>query len=101
MKGIMVFMMVMVGRVWGVMGEGGDVGGREYEGMIGRFGGLVGGVVVVSEGLKGLLGKMKGWVREVVRWCVGLVWGMVVWWVDGGFVSDVRWEIGLVYGFGG
>ena len=59
-----------------------------------------GGVVVLTEGLKGLFPNMKGWVTQLVSWCVGLVCAMLLWWLDAGFVSDVSWDIALLYGFG-
>ena len=62
--------------------------------------GFVGGVVVLTEGLKGLFPNMKGWVTQLVSWCVGLVCAMLLWWLDAGFVSDVSWDIALLYGFG-
>ena len=68
--------------------------------MIGTFAGFVGGVVVLTEGLKGLFPNMKGWVTQLVSWCVGLVCAMLLWWLDAGFVSDVSWDIALPYGFG-
>ena len=43
---------------------------------------------------------MKGWVTQLVSWCVGLVCVMLLWWLDAGFVSDVSWDIALFYGFG-
>mgnify|MGYP005860841177 CR=1 FL=1 len=39
----------------------------------------------------------NGWL---VSWCVGLVCAMLLWWLDAGFVSDVSWDIALLYGFG-
>ena len=57
-------------------------------------------VVVLTEGLKGLFPNMKGWVTQLVSWCVGLVCAMLLWWLDAGFVSDVSWDIALLYGFG-
>ena len=47
--------------------------------MIGTFAGFVGGVVVLTEGLKGLFPNMKGWVTQLVSWCVGLVCAMLLW----------------------
>ena len=76
MKRIMLFMMLMLGTVSAVMAQGADVPATDYDAMIGTFAGFVGGVVVLTEGLKGL------------------------WWLDAGFVSDVSWDIALLYGFG-
>ena len=77
-----------------------DVPATDYDAMIGTFAGFVGGVVVLTEGLKGLFPNMKGWVTQLVSWCVGLVCVMLLWWLDAGFVSDVSWDIALLYGFG-
>ena len=96
MKRIMLFMMLMLGTVSAVMAQGADVPATDYDAMIGTFAGFVGGVVVLTEGLKGLFPNMKGWVTQLV----GLVCGMVLWGLDAGFVSDVSWDIALLYGFG-
>ena len=100
MKRIMLFMMLMLGAVSAVMAQGADVPATDYDAMIGTFAGFVGGVVVLTEGLKGLFPNMKGWVTQLVSWCVGLVCVMLLWWLDSGFVSDVSWDIALLYGFG-
>ena len=106
MKRIMLFMMLMLGVVsaggggGAVMAQGTDVPATDYDAMIGTFAGFVGGVVVLTEGLKGLFPNMKGWVTQLVSWCVGLVCVMLLWWLDAGFVSDVSWDIALLYGFG-
>ena len=100
MKRIMLFMMLMLGTVSAVMAQGADVPATDYDAMIGTFAGFVGGVVVLTEGLKGLFPNMKGWVTQLVSWCVGLVCAMLLWWLDAGFVSDVSWDIALLYGFG-
>lgn len=54
MKRIMLFMMLMLGTVSAVMAQGADVPATDYDAMIGTFAGFVGGVVVLTEGLKGL-----------------------------------------------
>ena len=95
----MLFMMLMLGTVSAVMAQGADVPATDYDAMIGTFAGFVGGVVVLTEGLKGLFPNMKGWVTQLVSWCVGLVCAMLLWWLDAGFVSDVSWDIALLYGF--
>ena len=100
MKRIMLFMMLMLVTVSAVMAQVVDVPATDYEAMISTFGGFIGGVVVLTEGLKGLFPQMKGWVTQVMSWCVGLVCVMLLWWLDAGFVSDVRWDIALLYGFG-
>ena len=96
MKRIMLFMMLMLGTVSAVMAQGADVPATDYDAMIGTFAGFVGGVVVLTEGLKGLFPNMKGWVTQLVSWCVGLVCAMLLWWLDAGFVSDVSWDIALL-----
>ena len=96
----MLFMMLMLVTVSAVMAQVVDVPATDYEAMISTFGGLFGGVVVLTEGLKGLFPQMKGWVTQLMSWCVGLVCVMLLWWLDAGFVSDVRWDIALLYGFG-
>ena len=83
MKRIMLFMMLMLGTVSAVMAQGADVPATDYDAMIGTFAGFVG-----------------GWVTQLVSWCVGLVCAMLLWWLDAGFVSDVSWDIALLYGFG-
>lgn len=98
MKRIMLFMMLMLGVVSAVMAQGTDVPATDYDAMIGTFAGFAAGVVVLTEGLKGF--NMKGWVTQLVSWCVGLVCVMLLWWLDAGFVSDVSWDIALLYGFG-
>ena len=57
MKRIMLFMMLMLGTVSAVMAQGADVPATDYDAMIGTFAGFVGGVVVLTEGLKGLFPK--------------------------------------------
>lgn len=89
----MLFMMLMLGVVSAVMAQGTDVPATDYDAMIGTFAGFAAGVVVLTEGL-------KGWVTQLVSWCVGLVCVMLLWWLDAGFVSDVSWDIALLYGFG-
>ena len=100
MKRMMLFMMLMLGVVSAVMAQGTDVPATDYDAMIGTFAGFAAGVVVLTEGLKGLFPNMKGWVTQLVSWCVGLVCVMLLWWLDAGFVSDVSWDIALLYGFG-
>lgn len=100
MKRIMLFLMLMLGTVSAVMGQGVDVPVTDYDAMIGTFAGFAAGVVVLTEGLKGLFPNMKGWVTQIVSWCVGIAGAMLLWWLDAGFVSDVQWYIALLYGFG-
>lgn len=100
MKRIMLFLMLMLGMVSAVMAQGADVPVTDYDAMIGTFSGFAAGVVVLTEGLKGLFPNMKGWVTQLVSWCVGIVGAMLLWWLDAGFVSDVQWYIALLYGFG-
>lgn len=97
MKRMMLFMMLMLGVVSAVMAQGTDVPATDYDAMIGTFAGFAAGVVVLTEGLKGLFPNMKGWVTQLVSWCVGLVCVMLLWWLDAG---DVSWDIALLYGFG-
>ena len=73
MKRIMLFMMLMLGTVSAVMAQGADVPATDDDAMIGTFAGFVGGVVVLTEGLKDLFPNMKGWVTQLVSWCVGMV----------------------------
>lgn len=96
----MLFLMLMLGTVSAVMGQGVDVPVTDYDAMIGTFAGFAAGVVVLTEGLKGLFPNMKGWVTQIVSWCVGIAGAMLLWWLDAGFVSDVQWYIALLYGFG-
>jgi hypothetical protein len=100
MKRIMLFLMLMLGTVSAVMAQGVDVPVTDYDAMIGTFAGFAAGVVVLTEGLKGLFPNMKGWVTQIVSWCVGIAGAMLLWWLDAGFVSDVQWYIALLYGFG-
>lgn len=96
----MLFLMLMLGTVSVVMAQGPDVPVTDYDAMIGTFAGFAAGVVVLTEGLKGLFPNMKGWVTQIVSWCVGIAGAMLLWWLDAGFVSDVQWYIALLYGFG-
>lgn len=96
----MLFLMLMLGTVSAVMAQGVDVPVTDYGAMIGTFAGFAAGVVVLTEGLKGLFPNMKGWVTQIVSWCVGIAGAMLLWWLDAGFVSDVQWYIALLYGFG-
>ena len=100
MKRIMLFLMLMLGTVSAVMAQGPDVPVTDYGAMVGTFAGFAAGVVVLTEGLKGLFPNMKGWVTQIVSWCVGIAGAMLLWWLDAGFVSDVQWYIALLYGFG-
>lgn len=100
MKRIMLFLMLMLGTVSAVMAQGVDVPVTDYDAMIGTFAGFAAGVVVLTEGLKGLFPNMKGWVTQLASWCVGIAGAMLLWWLDAGFVSDVQWYIALLYGFG-
>ena len=84
MKRIMLFMMLMLGVVSAVMAQGTDVPATDYDAMIGTFAGFAAGVVVLTEGLKGLFPNMKGWVTQLVSWCVGLVCVMLLWWLGCG-----------------
>lgn len=96
----MLFLMLMLGTVSAVMAQVADVPVADYDTMIGTFAGFAAGVVVLTEGLKGLFPNMKGWVTQIVSWCVGIAGAMLLWWLDAGFVSDVQWYIALLYGFG-
>lgn len=96
----MLFLMLMLGTVSAVMAQGADVSVTDYDAMIGTFAGFAAGVVVLTEGLKGLFPDMKGWVTQLASWCVGIAGAMLLWWLDAGFVSDVQWYIALLYGFG-
>ena len=100
MKRIMLFLMLMLGTVSAVMAQVADVPVTDSDTMIGTFAGFAAGVVVLTEGLKGLFPNMKGWVTQIVSWCVGIAGAMLLWWLDAGFVSDVQWYIALLYGFG-
>ena len=100
MKRIMLFLMLMLGTVSAVMAQVADVPVTDYDTMIGTFAGFAAGVVVLTEGLKGLFPNMKGWVTQLASRCVGIAGAMLLWWLDAGFVSDVQWYIALLYGFG-
>ena len=76
MKRIMLFLMLMLGTVSAVMAQGVDVPVTDYDAMIGTFAGFAAGVVVLTEGLKGLFPNMKGWVTQIVSWCVGIAGAM-------------------------
>ena len=67
MKRIMLFMMLMLGTVSAVMAQGADVPATDYDAMIGTFAGFVGGVVVLTEGLKGV------WAWCARCYCGGLM----------------------------
>ena len=93
MKRIMLFMMLMLGTVSAVMAQGADVPATDYDAMIGTFAGFVGGVVVLTEGLKGLFPNMKGWVS----WDIALLYGFGASLVANGVADTglVQWVIGL------
>ena len=95
------FFALMLCSVSAVFAETGDVSTAvDYDGMIATFAGFSGMVVLLTEGIKSLFPKMSGLVTQIVSWCVGIAGAMLLWWLDAGFVSDVSWDIALLYGFG-
>ena len=100
MKRIMLFMMLMLGVVSAVMAQGTDVPATDYDAMIGTFDGVAAGVWFLNEVLKGSFPNMNVWLTQLVSWGVGLVCVMLLWWLDAAYVSDVSWDIALLYGFG-
>ena len=72
----------------------------DYDGFISTFSGLVGGVVLLTEGAKGLFPKLGGLGTQLVSWSIGIVVTMLLWWFHAGFVADAQWNIALLYGLG-
>lgn len=100
MKRFLLFFVLVLGFVSAAFAQTVEVPETDYNAMIATFAGFVGGVVLLTEGIKRLFPKMEGLATQIVSWCVGLVAAMLLWWLDAGFVADVSWYIALCYGFG-
>lgn len=100
MKRFLLFFVLMLGFVSATFAQTVEVPETDYNVMIATFAGFVGGVVLLTEGIKRLFPKMNGLVTQIVSWCVGLAAALLLWWLDVGFVADVSWYIALSYGFG-
>lgn len=100
MKRFLLFFVLVLGFVSAAFAQTVGVPETDYNAMIATFAGFVGGVVLLTEGIKRLFPKMEGLATQIVSWCVGLVAAMLLWWLDAGFVADVSWYIALCYGFG-
>lgn len=100
MKRFLLFFVLVLGFVSAAFAQTVEVPETDYNSMIATFAGFVGGVVLLTEGIKRLFPKMEGLATQIVSWCVGLVAAMLLWWLDAGFVADVSWYIALCYGFG-
>ena len=100
MKRFLLFFVLILGFVSATFAQTGTVPEVDYSAMITTFAGFVGGVVLLTEGIKALFPKMQGLATQIVSWCVGIVAAMLLWWLDAGFVADATWYIALCYGFG-
>ena len=114
MKRFLLFFVLLLGFVSATFAQTGTVPEVDYSAMITTFAGFVGGVVLLTEGIKALFPKMQGLATQIVSWCVGIVAAMLLWWLDAGFVADgfgaslvsngvadtgfVQWLIGLFAG---
>lgn len=100
MKRLLLFFVLTLGFVSASFAQTGTAPDVDYDSMIATFAGFVGGIVLLTEGIKSLLPKMDGLATQVVSWLVGIVCAMLLWWLDAGFVADVDWYIALLYGLG-
>lgn len=101
MKRFLLFFVLAIGFVSASFAQAtGTAGEVDYNSVIGTFAGFVGGVVLLTEGIKALFPKMQGIATQVVSWCTGIVVIMLLWWLHAGFVSGVEWYIALLYGLG-
>lgn len=100
MKRFLLFFGLILGFVSATFAQTGTVPEVDYSAMITTFADFVGGVVLLTEGIKALFPKMQGLATQIVSWCVGIVAAMLLWWLDAGFVADATWYIALCYGFG-
>ena len=98
MKRFLLFFVLILGFVSATFAQTGTVPEVDYSAMITTFAGFVGGVVLLTEGIKALFPKMQGLATQIVSWCVGIVAAMLLWWLDAGFVADATWYIALCYG---
>lgn len=98
MKRFLLFFVLILGFVSATFAQTGTVPEVDYSAMITTFAGFVGGVVLLTEGIKALFPKMQGLATQIVSWCVGIVAAMLLWWLDAGFVADATWYIACVTG---
>ncbi|MBT0712675.1 hypothetical protein INE74_01614 [Bacteroides ovatus CL03T12C18] len=91
MKRFLLFFVLILGFVSATFAQTGTVPEVDYSAMITTFAGFVGGVVLLTEGIKALFPKMQGLATQIVSWCVGIVAAMLLWWLDAGFVADATW----------
>ncbi|MEK6497243.1 hypothetical protein AABQ75_09140, partial [Campylobacter jejuni] len=71
MKRFLLFFVLMLGFVSAAFAQTGTVPEVDYSAMIATFAGFVGGVVLLTEGIKALFPKMQGLATQIVSWCVG------------------------------
>lgn len=90
MKRFLLFFVLILGFVSATFAQTGTVPEVDYSAMITTFAGFVGGVVLLTEGIKALFPKMQGLATQIVSWCVGIVAAMLLWWLDAGFVAVPR-----------
>lgn len=101
MKKLILFFALIIGFVLAAFAQTGEFStDTDYDSMIATFAGFIGCVVLLTEGIKSLFPKMEGLVTQIVSWTVGLAVAILLWWLDAGFVADVKWYIALIYGFG-
>lgn len=100
MKRLLLFLVLVLGTVSATYAQTGTAPETDYDGMIATFAGFVGGIVMLTEGIKALFPKMEGLGTQLVSWLVGIACAMLLWWLDAGFLTDVEWPIALLYGLG-
>lgn len=82
MKRFLLFFVLILGFVSATFAQTGTVPEVDYSAMITTFAGFVGGVVLLTEGIKALFPKMQGLATQIVSWCVGIVAAMLLWWLE-------------------
>ena len=90
MKRFLLFFVLILGFVSATFAQTGTVPEVDYSAMITTFAGFVGGVVLLTEGIKALFPKMQGLATQIVSWCVGIVAAMLLWWLGGCVTGSVR-----------
>mgnify|MGYP006916628010 CR=1 FL=1 len=74
MKRFLLFFVLILGFVSATFAQTGTVPEVDYSAMITTFAGFVGGVVLLTEGIKALFPKMQGLATQIVSWCRGSLW---------------------------
>ena len=71
MKRFLLFFVLILGFVSATFAQTGTVPEVDYSAMITTFAGFVGGVVLLTEGIKALFPKMQGLATQIVSWVCG------------------------------